>query len=334
MTHTNPSRRPRRWLARLWLACALLLAGCAEAAPAPASDEPRAAARLDAGSQAPVALVTGSTDGLGREVALALASEGYHVIVHGRDATRGAEVVAAIEAEGEGSARFLAADFASLENVQALADTVRQLVPALRLLVNNAGVGPGAPGHERVITPDGHELRFQVNYLAGFHLTRELLPLLRAGAPSRIVNVSSRGQAPLDFDDLRLDRGYSGGEAYRRSKLAQILFTVDLAEELAGSGVEAFAVHPAPAMDTELVREAGGTPQSTVAQGLRSVMNAIRSTEQESGTFFFELDPRPAHDQAYDAEARRTLRERSEAFVAEALGRGVGAAAPGSPSGG
>ncbi len=268
-----------------------------------------------------VALVTGSTDGLGRAVALALASEGYHVIIHGRSEERGRAVVESITAEGRGSARFLPADFARLEEVRALAQQVRQEYGGLALLINNAGVGPGAPGHERVITSDGHELRFQVNYLAGYLLTRELLPLLEAGAPSRIVNVTSRNQRPLDFDDLSMERGYAGGEAYGRSKLAQILHVQDLAAALEGTGVTAVAVHPAPAMDTGLVLETGGTPQSTVAEGLASVLNAIRSDEP-SGTFFFELEPQPAHEQAYDSVARRLLQERSEAYVARALAVG------------
>jgi NAD(P)-dependent dehydrogenase (short-subunit alcohol dehydrogenase family) len=269
--------------------------------------------------EGPVALVTGSTDGLGRELALRLAADGMHLIIHGRNTERGAEVVAAIEAAGTGSARFYPADFASLEEVQALADAILRDHDRLDLLVNNAGVGPGAPGHERAITPDGHELRFQVNYLAGYLLTRELLPLLEAGAPSRIVSVTSRNQQPVDFDDLRLDRGYAGGVAYGRSKLAQVLMTMDLAEELEDAGVLAFAVHPAPAMDTNLVLETGSTPQSTVAEGVEAVLQAIRTTTHPTGTFFFELEPRRAHEQAYDPEARRRLREASESMVREAL---------------
>lgn len=311
---------PRR---RAWplLAAALLLASftgaCGPDAPAAESVDRAEALPAEDVDPSPVALVTGSTAGLGRALALALASDGYHVIVHGRDEERGEGVVQAIAAEGQGSARFLPADFARLEEVQALAELVSAEYDHLDLLVNNAGVGPGAPGHERVVTPDGHELRFQVNYLAGYLLTRELLPLLQASAPSRIVNVSSRSQRPLDFEDLTLERGYSGGVAYGRSKLAQILHVQDLAEALQGTGVTAVAVHPAPAMATGLVLETGGTPQSTVEDGLASVLNAIRS-EAPSGTFFFELEPQRAHEQAYDAEARRLLRELSEDYVERA----------------
>lgn len=261
---------------------------------------------------APVALITGSTAGLGREVALELASRGGHVIIHGRDRERGQEIVEAIRRDGVGSASFYSADLASLDEVRELARTLRDAYPRLDLLVNNAGVGPGAPGHERVLTDDGHELRFQVNYLAGFLLTRELLPLLEESAPSRVVNVASRNQQALDFQDLRLDEGYSGSLAYGRSKLAQIIFTVDLARALEGTGVQVFAVHPAPAMDTELVRETGGQPQSTVAQGVEAVLQAIDTESFASGTYFHELEAVRAHEQAYDQEAQDRLRRISE----------------------
>lgn len=293
-------------------AAALLVPG-----PGPATGAGEAVPPSAAGGQdTTVVLITGSTDGLGRALALELGTAGTHVIVHGRDVDRGNAVVSAIEAAG-GSARFYAADFATLADVRGLASAIRRDYDRLDVLVNNAGVGPGAPGHERVITGDGHELRFQVNYLAGYLLTRELLPLLEASAPARIVNVTSRSQQPLDFDDLRLDRGYSGGRAYGRSKLAQILMTQDLAEELADRGVVAFAVHPAPAMATALVREAGGTPQSTVRQGVESVLQAVRTSTHPSGTFFYELEPRRAHEQAYDRDARRRLRQLSEAMVGD-----------------
>lgn len=269
----------------------------------------------------PVVLVTGSTDGLGRELALELGALGAHVIVHGRNEERGRAVVDAIEADGRGSAHLLLADFGELAQVSAVAQEIRTRYDRLDILVNNAGVGPGSPGHERVLTHDGYELRFQVNYLAGYLLTRELLPLLESGAPSRIVNVTSRNQQTLDFDDLDMNEGYRGGAAYGRSKLAQILFTVDLAEELAGTGITALAVHPAPAMDTELVRETGSQPQSSVEQGLASVLRVATEAGLESGQFFHELEARRAHDQAYDPEARQILRERSAERIDRALRR-------------
>lgn len=242
-----------------------------------------------------------------------------HVIVHGRDEERGREVMAEIEASGQGSATLELADFASLTEVRDLAERIAMRHDRLALLVNNAGVGPGAPGHERVLTEDGNELRFQVNYLAGYLLARELRPLLEAAAGSepapRIVNVASRSQQPIDFDDLRMDRGYRGGLAYGRSKLAQIIHAFVLAEELQGTGVLVYAVHPAPAMDTGLVRETGGTPQSTVEDGLASVLRVATEAGIPSGTYHHEEAEARAHDQAYDADARRDLIRVSEELL-------------------
>jgi len=138
-----------------------------------------------------VALVTGSTDGVGRVVALSLGAAGVRVLVHGRDAERGNRVVADIEKAG-GAATFLRADLASLAEVRRLAAAVKEDTGRLDMLINNAGIGTA--GGVRQESADGFELRFAVNYLAGFLLTQQLLPLLKASAPARIVNVSSGGQ--------------------------------------------------------------------------------------------------------------------------------------------
>ena len=179
------------------------------------------------------ALVTGSTDGVGRLVARKLGQAGARVLVHGRDAERGARVVAEIEASG-GAATFLAADLSSPEEVRRLAGAVQATVGRLEILINNAGIGTAGP---RQTSAEGFELRFTVNYLAGFLLTLLLLPLIKNSAPARIVNVSSAGQQPIDFDDVMLTRGYSGARAYCQSKLAQIMFTIDLGAALEGTGV-------------------------------------------------------------------------------------------------
>ena len=150
-------------------------------------------------------LITGSTDGLGREVALRTAALGAHVIVHGRNAARGAEVVQEINAVGKGSARFYAADFASIAGVREFAAELRRDYQRLDMLVNNAGVLI-ARGEPRRTSQDGHELHFAVNYLAGYVLSHELRPLLQRAAPSRIINVASLSQVEIDFDDVMLER--------------------------------------------------------------------------------------------------------------------------------
>jgi NAD(P)-dependent dehydrogenase (short-subunit alcohol dehydrogenase family) len=268
-----------------------------------------------AAAQAPrpgqrVVLVTGSTGGLGREVARRLGYAGWHVIVHGRSESRGNELVEEIRRDGVGTARFYRADLASFQEVRSLAEAILRDYDRLDLLINNAGIGSSVPP-ERTLSEDGHELRFQVNYLSGFLLTRILTPLLRTTAPSRIVNVSSLAQRAIDFDDVMLEQDYSGGRAYAQSKLAQVMFTLDLAKELEGTGVRVYSLHPATYMDTGMVRAAGIEPRSTVEEGAAAVLNLVFS-ELESGLFFRGLEPARANPQAYDETARARLHRLSE----------------------
>ena len=165
-------------------------------------------------------LVTGATDGLGRGVAERLAGTGATLHLHGRDPGKLSQTAEAIRASsGNDRIHTHRADFAALDEVRALAADVERSTDALHLLVNNAGIGSGRPdGTTRQESRDGHELRFAVNYLAGFVLTLRLLPLLRRSAPARIVNVASLGQAPLDFDDPMLHSRYGGTRAYSQSR--------------------------------------------------------------------------------------------------------------------
>jgi len=253
------------------------------------------------------ALITGSTDGVGRVVAEQLGKMGARVLVHGRGRERGEQVVAAIKRDG-GTAEFLPADLAALAEVRRLADAVRATTDRLDILINNAGIGSAGAG--RQTSADGHELRFAVNYLAGFLLSYLLLPLLKQSAPARIVNVASAGQQAIDFSDVMLTRGYSGSRAYCQSKLAQIMFTVDLARELEGTGVTVNSLHPATYMNTTMVRRAGVTPISTVEQGAEAILNLAvgPALEGRSGLYFNGLREARAERQAYDAEARARLR--------------------------
>lgn len=252
------------------------------------------------------ALVTGSTDGLGKEVARQLAALGAFVIVHGRNQERGEETVKLIESAG-GKAAFHRADLASLANVAAFAETILETYDRLDLLINNAAAVSGA---ERQTSADGHELAFAVNYLAHFLLTYRLLPLLEASAPARIVNVSSMGQAPIDFTDVMMERSYDPGDAYRRSKLAQIMFTIDLAAELDAAHVTVNSLHPARSMNTARVINGGFQPLSTVEEGAEATMQIAVSPALagRSGLYFNGLAEASANAQAYDAAARAQLR--------------------------
>jgi NAD(P)-dependent dehydrogenase (short-subunit alcohol dehydrogenase family) len=253
-------------------------------------------------------LITGATDGLGRALAAATAEAGATVLVHGRSEERIAATVAEIGAD---RARPYRADLASLAAVRELAGTVRADEDRLDVLVNNAGIGTSVPGGAgRAESADGLELRFAVNYLAGYVLTRELIGLLRASAPARIVNVSSAGQMAIDFDDVMLERGYSGVRAYCQSKLAQILFTFDLAEELDPAEVTATALHPATYMPTKIV----STPVSSLEEGVEATLRLVADPALAgvTGRYFNGTRDARADDQAYDADARRRLRELSE----------------------
>lgn len=255
------------------------------------------------------ALITGSTDGVGRVVAKRLGEHGWRVLVHGRDRGRGERVAAEIKDAG-GAADFLAADFSALAEVRRLAGAVQQATQRLDLLINNAGIGSGGPQGTRQASADGYELRFAVNYLAGFLLTHLLLPLIGNGTPARIVNVSSLGQQAIDFADVMLTRGYSGSRAYCQSKLAQIMFTIDLAHELGGTGVTVNALHPATYMNTTMVRQSGVTPMSSVEQGADAILNLATSAalERRSGLFFNGQREARADAQAYDPAARQRLK--------------------------
>lgn len=252
------------------------------------------------------ALVTGSTDGLGREVARQLGALGAFVIVHGRNRERGEEVAREIRAAGPGDAVFERVDLGSLSEVRAFANRILDGYDRLDLLINNAAA---VSGPERRTTADGFELAFGVNYLSHFLLTHRLLPLLEASAPARIVNVSSMGQAPIDFDDVMMERTYEGFDAYRRSKLAQIMFTIDLAARLDASKVSVTSVHPARSMNTRRVIDGGFEPRSTIEEGAEAVMQLAVSPDVAgtTGVYFNQLEQAPAHDQAYDEEARTKL---------------------------
>lgn len=257
-----------------------------------------------------VILVTGATDGLGKAVARELAARRATVLLHGRDTARGEAALREIrQATGNDRLRVYLADFSSLAEVRRLADTILAGTERLDLLINNAGVGGTSPRQE---SRDGYELRFAVNYLAPFLLTHLLLPLLRRSAPARIVNVASAGQIPIDFDDMMLTRRYDALDAYRQSKLAQIMYTFELAERLRAQGethVTVNALHPASLMPTKMVLEFSRSPMSTLEEGTEATLRlAIASgLDGITGRYFDRLREARALEQAYDPEARGRL---------------------------
>jgi NAD(P)-dependent dehydrogenase (short-subunit alcohol dehydrogenase family) len=255
-------------------------------------------------------LITGSTDGVGRYVAATLAAAGAKVLIHGRDRARAKNLADEIRRQGHTEPTFYPADLSSLAGTRQLAEAVLADHGRIDVFISNAGIGSRTPSAERQTSADGHELRFAVNYLSGFLLAYLLLPAIRAAAPSRIVNVASLGQHPIDFDDVMITKGYNGGRAYSQSKLSQIMFTIDLAHELKGSGVTVNSLHPATYMNTTMVRQGGITPISTVEQGGEAILHLATGDDMagKSGLFFNGMYEAQANPQAYDLTARKKLR--------------------------
>jgi NAD(P)-dependent dehydrogenase (short-subunit alcohol dehydrogenase family) len=261
-------------------------------------------------------LVTGATDGHGKALAAELARGGATVIVHGRDDAKGEAAMQEIRAVVPGAdLAWERADLASLDEVRKMADRVASEVERLDALVNNAGIGPILDGSDaRMESADGYELRFAVNYLAPFLLTRRLEPLLERSAPVRIVNVSSAGQTPIDFDDVMLQRSYDGVRAYTQSKLAQVMHTIDLAEAHGDDGVTANCLHPATFMPTKIVLAGGIRPTSSLEDGAEATYRLVADPALDgvSGKYFEGQSEAAPNPQALDPEARRRLRELSE----------------------
>jgi NAD(P)-dependent dehydrogenase (short-subunit alcohol dehydrogenase family) len=266
-----------------------------------------------------VVLVTGSTDGLGKQIAHAVAVAGGSVVLHGRDEAKLEATLRDIR-EGTASERLTSylADFSSLSEVRGLADRILSEHDRLDVVVNNAGIGFGRRDQTaRELSQDGYELRFAVNYLAPFLLTRLIEPLVVRSAPARVINVCSAGQSAIDFDDVLLERSYDGLQAYRQSKLALVMFTFDLADELRHNGVTVNCLHPVTFMPTKMVLEAGVSSVSSIERGAHATLRLIAddSLDGVTGRYFDGLNEAQAHLQANDVNARRRLRELSARLV-------------------
>jgi NAD(P)-dependent dehydrogenase (short-subunit alcohol dehydrogenase family) len=263
----------------------------------------------------PTVFITGATDGLGRALALRLAAEGADLILHGRDPARLDDVAR----EAGGTPITLLADLADLAQVRKLAADVEAATDRLDVFVSNAGIGSGEPdGRDRRVSRDGFELRFAVNYLAGFLLTAELLPRLRRSStseqPTRIVYVASLGQTPLDFDDLMFENSYSGTRAYGQSKLAQIMSGFELANRVPAGEVTVNSLHPATYMPTKMVLQEIGHPVDDLRTGVDAVHRLAVGADVTgvTGKFFDRQREARANAQAYDPQARAELWRRSE----------------------
>lgn len=255
-------------------------------------------------------LITGATDGIGKLTATELAAKNTDatILVHGRNKVKLDEVITAIKRHsGNEHIEGYVADFSSLAEVRRLANDILSKHDSINILINNAGAGFAAPRYGK----DGLETRFTVNYLAPFLLTNLLLPAIKKAAPSRIVNVSSAGQSAVNFDDVMLEKNFDGVTAYTQSKLAFIMFTFDLAEQLKNDNVTVNALHPGTYLDTNMVNEAGIQPLGTAQSGADAEIYLATSEDLKNvtGKYFNVKNEARAHTQAYNADARKKLKE-------------------------
>jgi retinol dehydrogenase 14 len=266
-------------------------------------------------------LITGGTSGIGKATATALAAMGARVVVTGRNEERGERAVEEIRRESGGEVSLMLADLAVQADVRRLAEEFQERHDRLDVLVNNAGVVQS----ERTETPDGIETTLAVNHLAPFLLTNLLLDLLKRSAPSRVITVASKAErwAKLNLDDLQSRRKYRGMQVYGMTKLANIMFTFELAERLRGTGVAANCIHPG-AVNTSfgtnnrgimtLLFRAFKPFMRSPEQGADTVIYLASSPDVEGMTGKYLSDRKliTASDMAYDEDLRERLWEISE----------------------
>jgi NAD(P)-dependent dehydrogenase (short-subunit alcohol dehydrogenase family) len=270
-----------------------------------------------------IILVTGSTDGIGKETATALASLGAEIIVHGRNPEKTQKTVREIkDLSNNEQISYLIADFTDLNQIREMATELQEKYSRLDVLINNAGVY----NSRRIDTDTGVERTFLINHLAPFTLTNLLLPILKASAPSRIVNVSSQvhSMGRLDFEDLGFKKGYFGMMAYSRSKLANMLFTYELDRRLKGSGVTVNGLHPG-----HVATNIWGDAAPLIGSAVKRLMKWISLSPEEgadnsiylassadldniSGQYFMKREPVRSSTRSYDRETAARLWQVSE----------------------
>lgn len=262
-----------------------------------------------------IILITGSTDGIGKQAAIQLAQQGATVLLHGRNEQKAQKVMQEIiEKTGNKKIDYFIADLASLKQVHALADEVRNRYDKLHVLLNNAAVFENTLRRSE----DGFEMTFAVNHLAHFLLTCLLLDHLYQSTPARIVNVSSMAHShELDFDNLHGEKHYSGYTAYAYSKLANILFTFKLACLLDKNKITVNCLHPG-VINTKLLRAGWGLGGDSTDQGARILTYLASSPEVEgvTGKYFYQMQgPTKPAAIAYDEQIQDRLWQLSEQWV-------------------
>ncbi len=256
-------------------------------------------------------LITGSTDGIGKQTAVELSKLGAKVIIHGKSQEKIEKTVK--ELSKYGNVRAYRVDFSSLKEIKEIAVKILENEEKLDVLINNAGIF----SNQKIFSEDGYELTFAVNHLAPFYLTLLLIPLLKKSAPSRIVNVSSMAHsASIDFKNLQGERGYNGYEAYSLSKLANILFTFELAEKLKDSDITVNCLHPG-VINTKLLREGWGFGGASVTEGAKTSVYLASSPEvsEITGKYFSNRRVSEPARILYDGSIRKKLWHISEKLI-------------------
>ena len=264
-----------------------------------------------------VVMVTGANSGIGKAVSLALAKKGATLVMVARNPERGEAARSEIIRKSQNNAvDLLQADLSSLESVRILASEFQKKYSGLHVLINNAGLF----NQRRRVTADGYENTFATNYLAPFLLTNLQLDLLKASAPSRIINVSSVGHynGHINFDDLNLENDYGGWKAYGQSKLALVLFTHELAKKLQGTGVTVNAVHPGTVATNIWSRPLGPVGfimtvpklfMTSPEQGAETIVYLASSPDAKglNGEYFEKLKVKKSSDESYNEEIAQRL---------------------------
>lgn len=261
-----------------------------------------------------IVLVTGSTDGIGKQTALDLAKMGAHVIVHGRNEEKSLNAMQEIiEVSGNENLHYISSDLSSLTQIRKMSDDIHQRFEKIDVLINNAGVYKT----QREFSIDGYELTFAINHLAYFLLTSLLLDLIKESDYKRIVNVASQAHAnDLDFDNLQGENYFDGYDAYSRSKLCNIMFTYKLARTLEGTGITANVLHPG-VISTKLLHEGFGMGGAALETGSRTSVYLASSNEVEgiSGQYFVNERPAKSSKISYQTAIQDQLWERSEKML-------------------
>ncbi len=272
-----------------------------------------------------VCLVTGATSGIGEETAKVLAKSGATVIVVGRSEQKCAETVTQIRQQtSKAQVEYMVANLSSQKSIRALVKQFKNKYSRLDVLVNNAG----AIYLSRQQSVDGYELTFALNHLGYFLLTNLLLDRILASAPSRIINISSamHSGAPLDFDDLQNTRKYDGMRVYGQSKLANVLFTYELARRLEGKGVTVNAVHPGMVATNfaanngvlgKIARPFINLGSISITEGAETMIYLATSPEVEgvTGKYFVRCKPRQSSPASYDEAVQKKLWQVSEEMI-------------------